>query len=192
MGLPPTRLISWADYVQLQESSPEKLEYHNGVIYNMTGGTLTHSRLQSRLILSLGTQLKGRPCEVLTSEMRMRIPASNTGLYPDASILCGEPELEDEGRTLLNPLVLIEVLSPSTADYDRGMKFAQYAQIVSFREYLLVDHTRPYIEQRVRADDGTWICYHGCAGDRLQLRSVPAELDIDALYAGLDLKGRRA
>lgn len=188
MGLPAIRLLSWEEYVDLQETSSEKLEYLNGVVYNMTGGTFNHARLQSRTIVRLSNQLAARPCEVLASEMRVQVPTTGAGLYPDASIVCGRPELQDHGRTLLNPLVIVEVLSPSTEEYDRGAKFAQYAQIPSLREYILIDTARASIEQRVREEDGSWSRTQAGPGEHIQLRAVPAQLDVDALYAGLEFE----
>lgn len=187
MGLPAIRLLSWEEYVALQETSIEKLEYLDGVVYNMTGGTFNHAALQSETITTLSNQLRGRPCRVLSSDMRLRVTSRNAGLYPDASIVCGRPELRDHGRTLLNPLVIVEVLSPSTEEYDRGAKFAQYAQLPSLREYLLIDTTRASIEQRVREEDGSWSRTQAGPGEHIQLRAVPAQLDVDALYAGLEL-----
>lgn len=186
MAMPATRLITWSEYLDLQEASDEKLEYHNGFVYNMTGGTFAHALLQSRLIQHLGRQLEGKPCLVLGSEMRIRIELNHTGLYPDLSIVCGPPRLMDDGRTLLNPKVILEVLSPSTAAYDRGAKFSSYALLPDLQEYLLVDHARPQIERRLRQPGG-WVSQLAQPGDRLLLASVPAGLDVDALYTDVPL-----
>ena len=114
----------------------------------MTGASRKHNLIVANLVLEIGRQLKGRPCEVYPSDMRLRVPATGLYKYPDVTVVCGAPELADEHMDiLLNPTVLIEVLSDSTERYDRGRKAENYRRIDSLQEYLLVDQTQPRIER---------------------------------------------
>ena len=129
----------------------------NGKIITMTGASLKHNKIVSNLIGSINPFLKGKSCDVFPSDMRVNIPTTNSFTYPDLTIVCGKPELlDDEFDNLLNPIVIIEVLSPSTESYDRGNKFFTYQQIPSLKEYILVDSTAWNIQTIVKKDDGLW------------------------------------
>ena len=141
-------------YLALERTAETKSEYLDGEMVAMTGVSLAHSRITSNIGRELGQQLKGRPCEVHTSDLRVWVPDTRLYAYPDVIVVCGEPRLTDEHfDTLTNPTVLVEVLSPSTQAYDRGRKFEAYTALDSLREYLLVSQDRPRVEHLIRQED---------------------------------------
>lgn len=144
-------------YLALDRAAPFKSEFHDGHIYAMVGASREHNLISVNISRELSLQLKGRPCETYANDMRVKGARANKYHYPDVAVVCGRPELEDEhGDTLLNPTVLIEVLSDSTEAYDRGEKFADYRKLPSLREYLLVAQHTPWIERYVRQGE-VWI-----------------------------------
>ena len=146
------------EYLAFERASRDvKHEYYDGEIFAMAGASLPHNLVVGNLVTALNQRLRDRDCMVCPSDMRVQSP---TGLYsyPDVSIVCGTPELADEHNdTLLNPLIVIEVLSPSTEAYDRGKKFGHYKTISSLREYVLVAQDRTAIDHFARQDDGRWL-----------------------------------
>jgi Uma2 family endonuclease len=177
---------SYQDYLALEEDSNVKHEYLDGEIYAMAGGTLEHARLGAEVIIELGIQLRGGPCKIGTSDLRVRALATGKTTYPDVTVICGEPALDPEdrkGHTLLNPSLLVEVTSHSTEEYDRGDKFdLHYRRIPSLREYVIVSHRERSIEVRVRQPDGQWSVTTAGPGQRISLPSLGAVVDVDALY----------
>ena len=150
-------LLTREEYLAFERASDTRHEYVAGEVVAMTGASRRHSLIQSATLTSLNLQLWGRPCEVHGSDLRVKIAALGIYTYPDITVVCGEPILEDNERdTLLNPLVLIEILSPSTERYDRRLKFQRYRHIPSFREYLLIAQDRPRVERYTRLEDDTW------------------------------------
>ncbi len=145
------------DYLAIERASETRSEYVDGEMVAMTGASRWHNLIVTNLVRDLSQQLKGRPCEVYANDLRVRIPATGLYTYPDLVVTCAEPRFEDdELDTLLNPTLLIEVLSPSTEGYDRGKKFEQYRTLESLAEYLLVSQDEPLVEQFVRQEAGAW------------------------------------
>jgi Uma2 family endonuclease len=139
--------LTYEEYLRREASSPVKHEFRRGELFAMAGGTYEHGMIISNLVREVGNALKGKPCRVLESNMKVYIQARDESTYPDAMIVCGDPEFGSKGKdrtTILNPRVLIEVLSPSTQDYDKEGKFELYAELKSFEEYVVVssDHAR--------------------------------------------------
>jgi Uma2 family endonuclease len=131
----------------------------------------------------LRSLLRQKPCRVCASDIRVKVPATGLYTYPDASVVCGRPEFEDDKLdTLLNPLILIEVLSDSTADYDRGTNFTNYRTIASFRDYVLISTDKALVEYYTHKEDGSWVLRKFKAGDRFKLESIDCELAVDELY----------
>jgi Uma2 family endonuclease len=154
-AIPKMRLTA-EEYLAIERKAETRSEFFAGEMFAMSGASREHNLIASNLNREIGEQLKDRPCEVYTTDMRVRIP-SGLYTYPDVVVVCGDPKFEDDSvDTLLNPLVLIEVLSESTADYDRGTKFKHYRQISSLREYVLVDQTSAQIEHFTLGNDGAW------------------------------------
>jgi Uma2 family endonuclease len=157
MPVTTERLYTVEEYLELDRASEIPHEYLQGRIVAMADPSRPHNLLVTSIGASLHGQLRGRPCEVYLSRMRLQIPSADVFTYPDVTVVCEEPELADEYQdTLLNPKVLIEVLSPSTSDYDHGRKFAYYRQLASLVEYLLVAQEEVRVEHYTRQSDGSW------------------------------------
>lgn len=148
----PRKLYSLEEYIELEKSSDEKYEYFDGEVFAMAGGTINHERIIKNLLRRLEEKLEGSPCETFPSNVRIKVPTAFPYRYPDASVVCGELIIEEifGQQMLVNPLVIIEVLSSSTAAYDLGNKFSAYQSISSFREYLLISQDRAHVIQYVR------------------------------------------
>lgn len=175
--------VSYADYLRLEATGDAKHEWLDGVVYAMAGGTLEHSALSASVIASLTIALRGRPCRVFTSDARVRVRSTGLGTWPDASVACGSIEHDaDDPNALANPLVLVEVLSDSTEDWDRGGKFAHYRRIPSLRDYVLVGQREPMVEHHFRNADGTWTTRDLGPGDVLRLTGVAAEITVEEIY----------
>ncbi|MEW6737744.1 MAG: Uma2 family endonuclease [Acidobacteriota bacterium] len=145
------------DYFSIEAESDIRFEYFQGDIYAMVGGTLEHAQIKDNISENLRGQLKGRGCRVLTSDMRVKT-GSDLYTYPDVVALCSKPEIEilDGKHSLLNPSLLVEVLSSSTMKYDKGDKFDHYKTIATLREYVLVDQYKPHVIVHVKQQDGNW------------------------------------
>lgn len=185
---PTTSFVTPEEYLAVEREAETKSEYLNGAVYAMTGASINHIRVVSNLTRELSTQLLARQCDVLPSEMKVRMPDSQKFFYPDVTVVCGEPQFHD-GRTdvILNPVLLVEVLSKSTEAFDRGAKFQAYQQLSSLREYLLVAQDKPAVEQFVRQTDETWN-YRALIGreSSLYLPSVECTLNLGAVYDKVD------
>jgi len=191
MGMPvQKRRYSVAEYLELERAAEERHEYHDGEILAMAGGSPDHSFISANLVGELRNALKGKPCRVGESNLRIGIPGVSRYVYPDAAIICG-PLLYDprdtERQTIVNPKVIIEVLSPSTEGYDRGDKFAQYREIESFAEYILVSQDRANVESLLRQSDGAWsiLAFSDRAG-MAQIRSLGLKIPLSEIYAGIE------
>ncbi len=170
------------EYLTFERASGEKHQYVDGEIFAMSGGTREHSLLGHNVGVELGTALLDRPCEVHGSDLKIK-SASGKYHYADAFVLCGSPVFEDEARdVVLNPKVIVEVLSPSTERYDRGDKFAAYREIASFMDYVLVSQAAVLVEHFHRQADGTWLYRTLGPGERLVLPSLGCEVSVDRLY----------
>lgn len=146
------------DYLAFERASDEKHEFIDGQVYLMAGASENHNLITANVIIALGSQLRGRPCKLYPSDMRVRITRSDDYHYPDISVVCGEAQIEDDEQdTLLNPALIVEVLSPSTEQFDRGKKFENYRLLPSLEEYVLIAQDRAHIEHYVRQDGGTWL-----------------------------------
>lgn len=186
MTEPARRRFSFREYLRLEEYSNVRHEFLDGVIYAMAGGTPAHAALAARLIQRLGAQLVGAPCEVFTSDLRVRVSATGLVTYPDVTVVCGKLETDPEDpASVLNPTVLVEVLSDSTAEYDRGEKLDHYREIASLREVVLVSHREPVVEVWRRDKTGTWSSQIARAGEKVQLRSIGCAFVIDDVYRDL-------
>jgi Uma2 family endonuclease len=145
------------EYLEMDRTSPGKLELHRGKLVIIQGASLKHNQIVSNLIVNIGSLLKGKPCHVYPGDLRTAIPTRDSFTYPDITIVCGEPELlDDHFDTLLNPSVIIEVLSPSTEKYDKGFKFMMYMQIPSLKEYIMVDSSGINIHISRKQADSSW------------------------------------
>jgi Uma2 family endonuclease len=187
----PKTFLTPEEYLEIERKAEFKSEYCDGKMFAMAGAGEDHNLLVVNLIVGLHDQLQSRPCRVYPSDMRVRVRATGLYTYPDVVVVCGAPQFLDEQRdTLLNPTLLIEVLSPSTEAYDRGRKFEYYRLIESLHEYLLVASDRVHAELYTRQPDGRWLF---ASADRLEdsidLQSVGCRLALADLYERIDLPG---
>ena len=149
--------ITEAEYLRLERAAKEKSEFVGGGIFAMAGGTLLHNLLAANWSRELGLKLRGRNCLVFTSDARVRTQRTGSYVYPDVSVVCGQPQvIQNNSDILTSPNVVIEVLSPATADYDRGRKFDLYREIESLQEYILVHTDSAHVEHFTR-QAGNWI-----------------------------------
>jgi Uma2 family endonuclease len=182
-ALAAPRLYTPEEYLELERAAVYKSEYVNGRIYAMSGASREHNLIAFNLSAEIRTQLKSRPCEAYGSDMRVHIPDTTMYTYPDMSIVCGEPQFADSHvDTLLNPTVLMEVLSPSTEGYDRGEKFAHYRRLASLQEYLLVSQTRARIERFVRQGMNWVLTEYDGLDATVPLRAIDCSLALREVY----------
>src|SRR5262245_8985398 len=158
MSAIPKHKMTMEEYIEFDKNNEGRWEYFDGEVFDMAGGTLNHNKIIANILRFIGDKLEGTRCEALPSEMRLKVPKALPYRYPDVTVVCGEPVIEKiQGQEMLvNPRVIIEVLSPSTARYDYGPKFIAYRSIESFQEYLLVSQDRPHIIQYARGPGG-WV-----------------------------------
>jgi Uma2 family endonuclease len=184
--------ISPVEYLRLERQSEYKSEYLNGEIFAMTGASRKHNLIGINSSSSLHQQLKGRHCEVYGGEMRVKVRSSGLYTYPDVVVVCGEPEFEDdEFDTLLNPTVLIEILSPSTERYDRIAKTSYYRTIESLAEHLLLAQDEIRVEQYVRQADGRWLLFeYSSLESVVELRSIGCSLALRDVYHKIEIENK--
>ena len=178
---------TYGDYLRLEADVPAaRHEFVNGEIMAMAGGSELHSALIAAVSGELYAQLRGTRCGLRESNLRVHIRATGNAFYPDGVVVCDEAEVVREirgGDSLLNPSVIVEVLSPSTEEYDRGAKFEDnYRFIPSLREYVLVSQDDPLIEVRSRDEGGNWTSRTYRSGEKAGLASIDAALDVDLVY----------
>ena len=179
--------LSPEEYLEAERKAVEKHELINGKIITMQGASLKHNQIVSNLIRDIGGFLKGKGCRVYPGDLRINIPSTNSFMYPDITIVCGEPELLDEHfDNLLNPSVIIEVLSPSTESHDRGTKFFNYQQIASLKEYILINSTSVLITTITKKDDGLWKFENIISQEiSLNISTIDLQLPLGDIYDGI-------
>ena len=175
--------LTFAQYLERERVSEVKHELIQGEMFAMAGGTPEHARLAAAVITRLGISLLGKPCALFSSDLRIRV--SDTGLvaYPDAVVVCGSLERDPEdSSTILNPVVIVEVLSESTEAYDRGLKFAHYRRIASLKEFVLLSLQEPLIELFRRNEDNTWTLFEYRPPAKAILSSLGISIDVAEIY----------
>lgn len=183
MAEPLRAKTSYAEYLAAEETSAEKHEFLDGEVRAMAGGTISHGALAARLAYLLGAALDGKPCSVFSSDVRVRIEASNRTVYPDLTVVCGRLERSAvDAEAIANPVLIVEVLSDSTEAYDRGEKWRHYRRLPSLHEYVLVSQREPLIEVFRRAG-AAWTPLEAGPGESIELASLGVSLGVDALYA---------
>jgi Uma2 family endonuclease len=185
MTAQPAAKMTPQEYLALERQNEIKSEYWNGEMFAMAGATEAHNLIVANVVIGIGTQLKGRPCKMYPNDMRVRITRSPSYKYPDVVIVCGQSQFEDEHHdTLLNPTVIIEVLSPSTEAYDRGAKFGEYRTIDSLQEYVLISQDKPLIERYIHQEDSPFWLFSDTKGMEMniELRSIDCTLALAEVY----------
>lgn len=179
----PRRHYTFHDYLMLEEGANVRHEFLDGEIYAMAGGTPQHAAISMNVGTALNVQLRGKPCRVHSSDLRIRVRATGLVAYPDVSVICGHVERDPEdGNTIVNPVILVEVLSPSTEEYDRYEKLSHYKRIASLQEVLLVAHSQKEVEHWRRGPDGQWVSSRKGSKDLIELTSVGCTLEVDDIY----------
>lgn len=194
MALPVAKKppVSIADYLKAEEAAEVKSEYHDGEVLMMAGGTYKHSRISFNLGLSIGSRLRGHPCQASESNTRIAIASRNRYVYPDLTVICGQPQFDPNDRnqsTVTNPTLVAEVLSPSTELYDRGQKFDLYRDLPSLQEYVLISTTSPLVETFLRQPDGNWLLSYAKGPEaKIRLTSLNIELPLAEIYEQIDFE----
>jgi Uma2 family endonuclease len=189
MSLPePSRRLTEAEYLALERAAEFKSEFYAGEMFAMSGGKPQHSLIAVNLARELSTRLKGGRCVAYNADLRMKVEATGLYTYPDLSVTCGPLRFaEGTDDTVVNPTVLVEVLSDSTEGYDRGTKFEHYRQIPTLQEYLLVSQKAPRIEQFIRQADGRWVLNEAAGMDKsLELPSLGIVISLAEVFASVD------
>ena len=181
------KYMTYAEYLAFEQSSAERHEWYDGEIFAMAGGTPEHAYLMAAITGELRNLLRGRPCKPFSSDLRLRSMATGLSTYSDAAVVCGAvvPHPED-ADACTNPVVIVEVLSPSTEAYDRGKKFDHYQTFPTLRDYVLVATGRDHVDHYTLAPDGGWTRRGYGAGARVSLLGIDVTLEIDAIYAGVE------
>ena len=189
MPSPASSRITAAEYLALERQAEFKSEYLDGEVFAMTGASRRHNLICLNIGAELRTQLKQRPCEVYVSDMRVKTSATGLYTYPDIVVVCGTPTFEDaEVDTLVNPVLLAEVLSKTTQDYDRGGKFEHYRTLDSLQEYLLVAQHACHLTHYVRQPDNAWLLTETRnIDDAMYLPFIDCRLVLTEVYAKVNL-----
>ncbi|HEX8000116.1 MAG TPA: Uma2 family endonuclease [Pyrinomonadaceae bacterium] len=185
MSTQPTYHLTPEEYLAIERKAEYKSEYVDGVMYQMAGGSEAHNLITGNVVTELNVQLRDTPCKVYPSDMKVREPGGRKFHYPDVSVVCGETQFADKKKdVILNPVLIVEVLSDSTAAYDRGKKFQSYQQIESLQEYVLIAQDEQVVEKFVRQADGSWR-YTKVAdmNESIAFSSVNCQLALRDIYA---------
>jgi Uma2 family endonuclease len=184
----PKTFLTEAQYLEQERRAGHKSEYCQGEVLAMAGASRRHALIVGNLVRELGEQLKERPCEVYSSDMRLRVSPTRLYTYPDVLVVCGPPQFaDDQGDTLLNPTVIIEVLSDSTSDYDRGRKFQHYRTLPSLAEYLTIAQDAPRVERWTRQPGNGWLLSEfSDLGQSVPLASISCVLPLIQVYHKID------
>jgi Uma2 family endonuclease len=190
MSTKPEHWYTVQEYLAIDRASDTKSEYLAGIIYAMGGASPPHVQITGNVAGELRQRLREQPCIVYSTDLRVRASAEGLYAYPDVVVVCGEPIFIDaELDTLANPLLIVEVLSPSTKNYDRGEKFESYRSNESLHEYVLVAQDRAHVEHYARQSDGKWVLAETNAiQDVLTLSSVGCELPMSEIYFKVQFK----
>ena len=196
MSALPKRFFTPEEYLELEGQAEYKSQYVAGEIFATAGAQPSHDRIAGNIIIALGLRFRGRPCDVFTSDMRVRAAAGDLYTYPDVTALCGEAKFEGrDGQppSLLNPQAIFEVLSPSTEAFDRGDKFARCRRLETLRDYVLVSADRMRVEHHRLQDSGVW-AYDDLREPTslLRLASVDCALPLAEIYERVTLPGAGA
>ena len=185
----PAARLTPAEYLARERTAETKSEYIDGFLVAMTGATPRHVLITANVVGELYQQLKGRQCRVYTPDLRVRVAEGNMYAYPDVTVVCGEPEYqEDAVDVLLNPTLIVEVLSQTTEAYDRGLKSARYRQRASLQEYVLVAQERVSVERYSRQGD-FWVLTEATSfDDVMELPSIGCTLALRDIYANVEIE----
>ena len=188
-AVPKYNSITPAQYLEMERASEYKNEYYDGYVQAMSGASLKHNIIASNIAAKVDHFLNGKNCRMLQSDMRVCTPSSDSYMYPDALIICGKPELEDDKfDTLKNPFVIFEIISSSTALYDKGRKFLFYQQIPSLMEYIMIDSQKKLIQLGRKQADGSWRFEQiSNSNEILNIKTIDFDLPLSEIYFGTEI-----
>ena len=188
MATRPANFLTPEEYLELERKAEVKSEYFQGEMFAMAGASRRHGLIVTNLVRELSQRLKAKPCEVYSSDMRLRISQTGLYTYPDVVVACGELQFADNQKdTLLNPIVIIEVLSDSTRDYDRSEKFQQYRSLSSLREYITIAQDKCHVEQYTRQPENRWLLEETQDQSAvIRLASIDCEIPLAEAYDKVD------
>lgn len=189
MSAQPESYITEADYLARERASTSKHEYYAGRIFAMAGASEAHNLIAGNMMAALHRQLRGRGCRIYPSDMRLKVVETGLHTYPDLMIIRAPPTFSDPMKrdTLINPAVIIEILSPSTERYDRGLKFQHYRTIESLQEYLLVAQDTAHIERFTRHEQNQWLLAEATGVESsLSVTPLAIALDLADVYEQID------
>lgn len=179
----PHHSYTFEQYLEVEEVARVRHEFYAGEIYAMAGGTPEHAAMAAAVTLALGRQLAAGTCRVYSSDLRVRVVATGLATYPDVTVVCGPSQRDPESPThVTNPKVVVEVLSPSTADYDRKEKLQHYQQIPSLEAIVLIDHEQPQIVLWSRSGEGFRRAEFG-PGQTASIDAIGCQLGVDEIFA---------
>lgn len=185
MSANPKHFLTPDEYLEIDRASEERHEYLDGEIFLMSGGSPRHNTIIFNINGALHRQLRGTRCRGYSNSQRVVIEATGLRTFPDVVIVCGDPVFV-KGDTLTNPTLIVEVLSPSTEDYDKNKKFDHYRRIPTLAEYLIVAQDRPHIERRERRTGGWWVEHYESLIDVIELPSVGCRLAAGDAYENIE------
>jgi Uma2 family endonuclease len=190
MSSQPKVRLTPEEYLTIERKAECKSEYHAGQMFAMSGASEAHNLIAGNVFAAFHAQLRNRPCKVYPSDMRVKIGFTGLYTYPDVTVVCGEVHFDDEQRdTLLNPTVIIEVLSPSTEGYDRGAKCGHYRKLESLQEYVLIAQDKHHVEHYVRQPDDQWLLSEtGNLQDTINLPSINCDLALEDVYEKVEIE----
>jgi Uma2 family endonuclease len=191
MSFYPKVRLTPEEYLATERQATYKSEYVNGEVFAMSGASPRHVLIVTNVVAELRQQLKQRPCTVYSTDLRVKVRPTGLYTYPDVIVVCGQPQFDDEQHdTLLNPTVLVEVLSESTKDYDRGGKFEHYRTLTSLTEYVLIAQDKYHVEHFVRQPDSRWLLAEtNRLDDTIHLPSIACDLALTEVYDKVDTLG---
>ncbi len=188
MSAIPKGKLTPEEYLEIKRQAEYKSEFYNGEIYAMSSAKRNHNKAATNLSGLIWKHLKGKDCESYSNDMRVFVPKTGLYTYPDVVVVCGEPKFQDKGfDTLLNPTLLIEVLSESTESYDRGKKFQHYRSTENLQEYVLVSQDEAQIEKYVKSGDGFWVLSEAVGTDaEIEFSSIECRVALREVYDKID------
>lgn len=189
MSLQPKTHLTPEEYLAIERKAEYKSEYFNGEMFAMAGASERHALIVTNVVAELRGQLRHRPCTVYSTDLRVRVSPTGLYTYPDVIVVCGQAQFADDQKdTLLNPTLIVEVLSESTKDYDRGGKFEHYRSLASLSEYVLIAQDKHHVEHFVRQPDNRWLLSEtNRLEDTIHLPSIDCALALTEVYDKVEM-----
>lgn len=190
IAIPAIKYVSVEEYLKAEDLSEVKHEYYAGEIFAMAGGSFPHNQITANILGEVHQYLKNKSCRIYGSDLKVHVKNKSSFVYPDLTIICNGPQFyEDRNDIVINPSVIIEVLSPATQNYDRGQKFMLYRQISSLKEYFLVSSTEVLVEKFSRRAANEWVLTeYKLLDDAIAIDSINYQTMLSTLYRDVDLK----